>query len=136
MNRSAKAIWNGTIKEGSGSLSTQSKSLFKMPYSYVSRFEKQTGTDPEELMAAAHAGCFTMKLSAELTSAGFPPEILVTESVVSLINGTITCSALTLEAKVPGITEMRFLQIAEHAKATCPISMAIKVEITLEVRLQ
>ena len=136
MNRSAKAIWNGTIKEGKGNLTTQSNTLSQTPYSFVSRFENQTGTNPEELMAAAHAGCFTMKLSADLTAAGFIPEELSTEAVVSLINGVIAKSALTLQAKVPGITDEQFRKIAYQAKATCPVSKAYNLEITLDAHLQ
>ena len=136
MNRSAKAIWNGTIKEGKGNLTTQSNTLSQTPYSFVSRFENQTGTNPEELMAAAHAGCFTMKLSADLTAAGFIPEELSTEAVVSLINGVIAKSALTLQAKVPGITHEQFRKIAYQAKATCPVSKAYNLEITLDAHLQ
>ena len=135
MRRNATAVWNGTIKEGKGNLSTQSQVLDKTPYSFVSRFENQPGTNPEELMAAAHAGCFTMKLSADLTAAGFIPEELITEAIVSLINGVITKSALTVNAKVPGITELKFLEIAQQAKATCPVSVAYNLEITLEAHL-
>jgi osmotically inducible protein OsmC len=136
MNRSAKALWNGTIKEGKGNLTTQSQILDKTPYSFVTRFENQAGTNPEELMAAAHAGCFTMKLSADLTSAGFVPGELLTEAVVSLVNGVITKSALTLHAEIPGITEEQFQEIALNAKATCPVSKAYNLEISLEAHLQ
>jgi lipoyl-dependent peroxiredoxin len=135
MNRSAKAIWNGTIREGKGTLTTQSQILDNTPYSFVTRFENQPGTNPEELMAAAHAGCFTMKLSADLTTAGFTPEELSTEAVVSLVNGVITQSALTLHAKVPGITEEQFLKIAYQSKETCPVSKAYNLKITLEAHL-
>lgn len=135
MNRSAKAIWNGTIKEGNGNLSTQSNTLNKTPYSFLTRFENQAGTNPEELMAAAHAGCFTMKLSADLTTAGFVPEELVTEAVVSLVNGVITKSALSLQAKIPGISQAQFEEITANAKATCPVSKAYNLEITLESQL-
>lgn len=135
MNRSAKAIWNGTIKEGKGNLSTQSHTLDKSPYSFVTRFENQNGTNPEELMAAAHAGCFTMKLSADLGAAGFTPEELSTEAVVSLVNGVISKSALTLHAIVPGISEEQFLKIAYLSKETCPVSKAYNLEITLDAHL-
>ena len=135
MNRSAKAVWNGTIKEGKGVLTTQSKTLSSTPYSFVSRFENSNGTNPEELMAAAHAGCFTMKLSNDLTSAGFPPKELSTTSVVSLENGIISKSALTVEAQVSGITSDKFQEIANHAKETCPVSKAYNLNITLEARL-
>ncbi|UTA68817.1 MULTISPECIES: OsmC family protein [Emticicia] len=135
MNRSAKAIWNGTIKEGKGTLTSQSQTLNKTPYSFVSRFENQPGTNPEELMAAAHAGCFTMKLSADLTTAGFTPQELSTEAVVSLNNGVITRSALTVHAIVPGITQEQFIEIAFASKETCPVSKAYNLEITLEAYL-
>lgn len=135
MNRSATAVWNGTIKEGKGILSTQSQTLNQTPYSFVSRFENKPGTNPEELMAAAHAGCFTMKLSADLTAAGFTPEELVTEAVVSLENGTITRSALSVQARIPGITDEQFQQIAADAKANCPVSKAYNLEITLQAQL-
>lgn len=135
MNRSATAVWNGTIKEGKGILSTQSQTLNQTPYSFVSRFENKPGTNPEELMAAAHAGCFTMKLSADLTAAGFTPEELVTEAVVSLENGAITRSALSVQARIPGITDKQFQQIAADAKANCPVSKAYNLEITLQAQL-
>lgn len=135
MNRSATAVWNGTIKEGKGILSTQSQTLNQTPYSFVSRFENKPGTNPEELMAAAHAGCFTMKLSADLTAAGFTPEELVTEAVVSLENGAITRSALSVQARIPGITDGQFQQIAADAKANCPVSKAYNLEITLQAQL-
>jgi lipoyl-dependent peroxiredoxin len=135
MNRSAKAVWNGTIKEGKGTLTTQSKTLSSTPYSFVSRFENGNGTNPEELMAAAHAGCFTMKLSSDLTSAGFNPGEISTTSVVSLENGVISKSALTVEAKVAGITSDKFREIANRAKETCPVSKAYNLTITLEARL-
>jgi len=135
MNRSATAAWNGTIKEGKGILSTQSQTLNQTPYSFVSRFENKPGTNPEELMAAAHAGCFTMKLSADLTAAGFTPEELVTEAVVSLENGAITRSALSVQARIPGITDEQFQQIAADAKANCPVSKAYNLEITLQAQL-
>ncbi|MEE6186019.1 Peroxiredoxin OsmC [Mycovorax composti] len=135
MNRSATAVWNGTIKEGKGILSTQSQTLNQTPYSFVSRFENKPGTNPEELMAAAHAGCFTMKLSADLTAAGFTPEELVTEAVVSLENGAITRSALSVQARIPGITDEQFQQIAADAKANCPVSKAYNLEITLQAQL-
>lgn len=135
MNRLAKAVWNGTLKEGKGDLTTQSLILNKTPYSFVSRFENQAGTNPEELMAAAHAGCFTMKLSGDLTAAGFPPSELSTTSVVSLVNGVISKSALTVQAQVPGIAEEKFLEIANYSKETCPVSKAYNLAITLEAHL-
>lgn len=135
MKRQAKAVWNGTIKEGKGHLSTQSSILNQTPYSFVSRFESGTETNPEELMAAAHAGCFTMKLSLDLTTAGFTPDELSTKAEISLENGIITKSALTVYAKIPGISENQFLEIAQLAKETCPVSKAFNMEITLDSHL-
>jgi osmotically inducible protein OsmC len=135
MKRSANAIWLGTLKKGVGNLSSQSKILNKTPYSFVSRFQNQTGTNPEELMAAAHAGCFTMQLSADLTKAGFIPEELNTESVVSLEEGVISKSALKLSAKVPGISQDQFFRIAHQSKENCPVSKAFNLEITLVAHL-
>ncbi|MEG0761608.1 MAG: OsmC family peroxiredoxin, partial [Chryseobacterium sp.] len=107
MKRNATAVWNGTVKEGKGHITTQSTTLNQTQYSFGSRFEEGVGTNPEELLAAAHAGCFTMKLSAELTQAGFTPEELTTKSVITLdpAAGKITKSELTLTAKIPGISE-------------------------------
>ena len=135
MKRNAKAIWNGTIKEGSGHLTTQSTVLNQTPYSFNSRFAEGIGTNPEELLAAAHAGCFTMKLSLDLTEAGFTPENLETSSVITLDNGKITKSELTLQAKVPGISEEQFQSIAQNAEQTCPVSGAFSFEITLNATL-
>jgi len=137
MNRSAKAVWNGTIKEGKGNLTTQSSILNQTPYSFVSRFENGTGTNPEELMAAAHAGCFTMKLSLDLTTAGYNPEELQTTAIVTLdtSTGIITKSALTLQAKIPNISKEAFLEIAQKSKETCPVSKAYNLEITLDAQL-
>jgi len=135
MKRNAKAIWNGTIKEGSGHLTTQSTVLNQTPYSFNSRFAEGIGTNPEELLAAAHAGCFTMKLSLDLTEAGFTPENLETSSVITLDNGKITKSELMLQAKVPGISEEQFQSIAQNAEQTCPVSGAFSFEIILNATL-
>ena len=135
MKRRATAVWNGTIKEGSGHLTTQSTVLDKTQYSFNSRFADGVGTNPEELLAAAHAGCFTMKLSLDLTQAGFTPDTLETESAITLDNGKITKSELTLKAKVPGISEEQFRQIAQGAEQTCPVSTAFSFEITLDAQL-
>ncbi|MFL9830884.1 OsmC family protein [Flavobacterium sp. ARAG 55.4] len=137
MKRSSTAVWSGTLKEGKGSLMSESKALENMQYSYNSRFENGTGTNPEELMAAAHAGCFTMQLSADLTKAGFTPEVLETKCEISLENGTITKSNLTLNAKVPEIQENQFQEIAKGAKQNCPVSKAYSnLEITLDANLE
>jgi osmotically inducible protein OsmC len=135
MKRKAEAVWNGTIKEGSGHLTTQSTTLNQTQYSFKSRFEEGVGTNPEELLAAAHAGCFTMKLSADLTEAGFTPGELRTTSHISLDNGKISLSALKLSAKVPGISDEEFQRIAKSAKENCPVSGAFSFEITLEAEL-
>ncbi|MDR7127941.1 osmotically inducible protein OsmC [Algoriphagus sp. 4150] len=135
MQRQATAVWNGTIKEGKGNLTSQSGILKQTPYTFVSRFENGTGTNPEELMAAAHAGCFTMKLSADLTTAGYNPEELTTTSTITLDNGIITKSDLVLTAKIAGITEAEFQKIAKSAEETCPVSNAYKLEISLDATL-
>ena len=112
MKRNATAVWNGTIKEGSGNLTTDSKVLDKTQYSFNSRFADGIGTNPEELMAAAHAGCFTMKLSLDLTEAGFNPTSLETKATVTLDNGVITTSHLVLKAQITGIDDAKFQEIA------------------------
>lgn len=135
MKRKAEAVWNGTIKEGNGHITTQSTTLNKTQYSFNSRFAEGVGTNPEELLAAAHAGCFTMKLSADLTEAGYTPEELKTSSHISLEDGKITLSELKLAAKIPGISNDDFQQIAKGAKENCPVSKAFSFEITLEAKL-
>ena len=135
MKRNATAVWNGTIKEGKGHLTTDSTVLNQTQYSFNSRFADGVGTNPEELMAAAHAGCFTMKLSLDLTEAGFNPTSLETKGTVSLDNGVITSSNLVLKADIPGITESQFQEIAAGAKENCPVSKAYNVAITLEASL-
>jgi len=135
MKRTATAVWNGSGKEGKGQLTTQSTTLNNTQYSYKSRFEEGVGTNPEELIAAAHAGCFTMKLSFVLGAAGFTPESLETTSTVALEDGTITSSKLVLKAKVPGITPEKFKECADDAKVNCPISKLLNTEITLDAQL-
>jgi osmotically inducible protein OsmC len=135
MKRSATAVWNGSGKEGTGKLSTQSGVFKDKAYSYSSRFEEGEGTNPEELIAAAHAGCFSMKLSFVLGAAGFTPEEIQTKSVVTLENGTITESHLTLTAKVPGISEEKFQECAADAKQNCPVSKVLNCNISLEATL-
>ena len=135
MKRKATAVWNGSGKEGNGHLSTQSTVLNKTQYSYKSRFEEGTGTNPEELIAAAHAGCFTMKLSFVLGEAGFTPEQLSTDCLITFENGSVTQSHLVLTAKVPGISKEKFEACANNAKANCPISQLLKTNITLESSL-
>lgn len=135
MQRSASAHWKGDLKSGGGHLSTQTGVLHETPYSFSSRFENGAGTNPEELLAAAHAGCFTMALSLQLAGAGFPAAALDTKCAISLEQRdgafVITKSALTLAAKVPGITREAFETAAMAAKAGCPVSKLFNAEITL-----
>ncbi|MDR6808919.1 osmotically inducible protein OsmC [Dyadobacter sp. BE34] len=135
MKRKATAVWNGDIKTGAGHITTGSTVLNKTQYSFNSRFADGIGTNPEELLAAAHAGCFTMKLDLDLTQAGYAVESLETQSVVTLDNGKITKSELTLQAKVPGISEEEFQVIAKGAEETCPVSQAFSFEIVLNATL-
>jgi lipoyl-dependent peroxiredoxin len=135
MKRNAKAVWKGSVKEGSGTLTTQSTTLNETQYSFNSRFAEGVGTNPEELMAAAHAGCFTMKLSADLTAAGFVPDSIETTCNITLENGTITRSELVTNAAVPGVSSDQFQTIAAGAKSECPVSKAYSMEITLEANL-
>lgn len=135
MKRTATAVWNGSGKEGNGTLSTQSTVLNKTQYSFNSRFAEGVGTNPEELMAAAHAGCFTMKLSFVLGAAGFTPDTIETSCVITLEDGAITKSELAVKAAVPGITAEKFQECAADAKANCPVSKAYNMEITMEASL-
>ncbi len=135
MKRTATAIWNGSGKEGNGNLTTQSTVLNKTQYSFNSRFADGVGTNPEELMAAAHAGCFTMKLTFVLGAAGFTPDSLETSCAISLEDGVITRSELVVTAKVPGITPEKFQECAADAKANCPVSKAYNMEISLQASL-
>lgn len=136
MKRTATAIWNGSGKEGKGNLSTQSTTLNKSQYSYKSRFEEGVGTNPEELIAAAHAGCFSMKLSFVLGAAGFEPESIETTSQVDLDNGVIKSSHLVVKAKVPGITAEKFQEAAKDAKENCPVSKALNMDISMDASLE
>jgi osmotically inducible protein OsmC len=135
MKRTATAVWNGSGKDGKGNMTTQSTTLNKTQYSYKSRFEEGVGTNPEELIAAAHAGCFAMKLSFVLGGAGFTPDSLEVTSTVSLEDGTITSSHLVLKASIPGISEEKFKECAEDAKANCPVSKVLNAAITLDASL-
>jgi osmotically inducible protein OsmC len=133
--RRAKAQWLGTGLEGKGTLTTQSTVLNETQYSFKSRFEEGIGTNPEELIGAAHAGCFAMKLSFMLGDAGFPPESLVAEAAATFENDRIARIHLTLEAKIPGISDEKFQELAKGAKEQCPISVSLTSEITLEAKL-
>lgn len=136
MKRNATAVWNGTGKDGKGTLSTQSTVLSSTQYSYKSRFEEGVGTNPEELMAAAHAGCFTMKLSFSIGEAGFTPEKIETSCSIALENGAITTSELKVTATVPGMNEEQFQKCAQDAKENCPVSKAFSaLKISLEAKL-
>jgi osmotically inducible protein OsmC len=136
MKRKATAVWNGTIKEGNGHLTTQSSVLNQTQYSFNSRFAEGVGTNPEELLAAAHAGCFTMKLSLDLTQAGYTPKRLETKSIITLDNGKITQSELLLDAEVDGISAEEFEKIAREAEKTCPVSAAFSFKIILNINLK
>jgi osmotically inducible protein OsmC len=135
MKRTATAIWNGSGKDGKGTLTTQSSTLNKTQYSYKSRFEDGVGTNPEELIAAAHAGCFAMKLSFSLQAMGITPDSLEVNAEVTLDNGAITQSALRLKAKIPNITADQFKEATEDAKLNCPVSKLLNANITLDAAL-
>jgi osmotically inducible protein OsmC len=135
MKRHATAIWNGSIKDGNGTLSSQSGGLDNTPYSFNSRFEDGKGTNPEELIAAAHAGCFAMQLSAFLTEEEFEPERLQTKGEVTFKDGNITNSHLTLEAKIDNIDQEKFDELVQKAKKNCPISKLLNTEISVEAKL-
>lgn len=135
MSRNATAIWHGSGKEGNGTLTTQSGLLKEANYSYKTRFENDPGTNPEELIAAAHAGCFTMKLAFVLNEAGFNPEQIETKCDITLANGVITTSHLTTKVKVPGVDKQKFDECAANAKANCPVSKLLKADISMEATL-
>ena len=139
MIRKAKAQWRGTGRDGEGDLSTESGVLKESPYSYRTRFESQPGTNPEELVAAAHAGCFTMSLAFRLQTAGYDPTELATEAAVTLEQEAsgfrITRSALDVTASVPGLDPATFADLAAEAEHTCPVSRLLNAEITLAARL-
>lgn len=140
MDRHANAVWKGTLKEGSGTIDTQSGAFKGQPYSFKMRFEDESGksgTNPEELIAAAHAGCFAMQLSHFLAENGTPADQLDARATVTLVPGTgITRSALTLTGKVPGIDQAKFKELADKAKAGCPVSKALgAIDVTLDARL-
>lgn len=133
--RRANANWKGTGMEGKGTISTQSTTLDNAQLSFKTRFDQGVGTNPEELIAAAHSGCFTMQLSFLLSEAGFVPEDLDTTAKVTFEDGTITLIQLELTGKVPGISAEDFQQAAQKAKEICPISKLLNTEITLSVTL-
>ena len=140
MIRKANAVWRGTGRDGTGDLTTASGVLSSTPYSYKTRFETAPGTNPEELIAAAPAGCFTMALAFALQQAGTPAEELHTEAAVSLDPDgqgfKISRSALTLRAKVPGLDAAKFQELAKAAEQNCPVSKVLNAEITLDAQLE
>ncbi|MGB2996979.1 MAG: OsmC family protein [Ferruginibacter sp.] len=135
MKRFSTANWKGTGKEGTGTVSTQSTVLNNSPYSYSSRFENGIGTNPEELVAAAHAGCFSMKLSFVLNAAGFTADNIDTRCEITLDSGAITESKLTVKATVTGISKDQFDAAVADAKANCPISKLYNTNIVAEATL-
>jgi osmotically inducible protein OsmC len=135
MKRTATAVWNGSGKEGTGKATTKSTALKDAQYSYSSRFEQGVGTNPEELIAAAHAGCFSMKLSFVLGAAGFVPDSIETICEIDFDNGVLKSSHLIVKAKVPGISPEKFQESAIEAKDTCPVSKALNMPISVEAKL-
>jgi len=135
MQRTATAVWNGTLKDGKGSISTPSGALNNAPYSFLTRFENAKGTNPEELIGAAHAGCFAMALSAQLSTMNFTPESIKVSATVSLekleAGWTISKIHLDLAARVPGISQSAFESAAASAKANCPVSRLFRADISL-----
>jgi osmotically inducible protein OsmC len=140
MKRTASAVWHGDLKTGKGNLSTASGVLQETQYSFGTRFENGVGTNPEELIAAAHAGCFAMAFSAELGKAGFTPTAIHATATVTLdktdAGWTVTESHLDMTAKIPGIDAAKFTAIANGAKAGCPISRLLNAKVTLDARLE
>ena len=140
MKRNASAVWVGDLKQGKGKLTTTSGVLKETPYSFTTRFGDVVGTNPEDLIAVAHAGCFTMATAASLGKAGFTPAKLATEATLTLEqvqgNWTITTIDLVLNASVPGITPEKFSEIAADAKANCPVSRVLNAKISLEAKLE
>lgn len=135
MKRNATAVWKGSIKEGKGTISTQSTVLNNAQYSFGSRFEEGVGTNPEELVAAAHSGCFSMQLSAFIGEAGFEIESIQTKCDIDFQNGSIVSSHLTVEAKIAGITNDTFQELVTKAEKNCPISKLLNTKITSSATL-
>ncbi|KQB99372.1 OsmC family protein [Pedobacter sp. Hv1] len=137
MKRNATAVWNGTGKDGKGTLTTQSGTLNQTQYSFKSRFEEGVGTNPEELVAAAHAGCFTMKLSFNISAENITPEELTTKAIVNLNpeKGEIVDIHLEVKVKAEGLSKEKFDELVADAKANCPISKLLNTTITIEAEL-
>ena len=138
MKRTAHAVWNGSLKEGEGKITTQSKVLNNSQYCFNSRFGEGKSTNPDELLAAAHAGCFAMALSLILGKEGYTPDALDVTSVVTMDADKLelTGSHLTLKAKIPNISQDKFMECANTAKDNCPVSKALSLEITMDAELQ
>lgn len=140
MIKKAWAVWKGGIKDGGGTLSTETGVLNAAPYGFKSRFEDGKGTNPEELIGAAHAGCFSMALSLMLGESGLTPEKIETHANVTLEKVgdgfEITASHLSVVAKIPGADQAKFEEIANKAKTGCPVSKLLKAKITMEARLE
>lgn len=140
INRRGSAVWQGGLKDGKGAISTESGALKDHPYGFAARFEGKAGTNPEELLGAAHAGCFTMALSLMLGEAGLTADRMETSAKVTLEQDdagfTITAVALTLTAKIPGADQAKFQELANKAKAGCPVSKLFKADITLDATLE
>lgn len=138
MKRTATAVWNGSLKEGKGKLTTQSTVLKDTKYSFNSRFGEDKGTNPDELLAAAHAGCFAMALSNILGTAGYTPDSLEVTSTITMDMKKLelTGSHLTLKATIPNIDQAKFEECANDAKSNCPVSKALSLEITLDAKLE
>ncbi|TAL90347.1 MAG: OsmC family peroxiredoxin [Candidimonas sp.] len=140
MSKKASAVWKGGIKDGGGTISTESGVLKEAPYGFKSRFENGKGTNPEELIGAAHAGCFSMALSLMLGEAGLTPEKIETQAAITLVSNAtgfqITASHLTVKAKIPGIDNAKFQEIAGKAKAGCPVSKVLNATITMDATLE
>jgi len=140
MQRYASAVWHGDLKSGKGSLSTESGAIRDQAYAFVNRFENEPGTNPEELIGAAHAGCFSMALAHELAGAGMKPERIATKATVNLdkVEGgfAITKIHLDVEAEVPGAEQAKFDEIAHAAKAGCPVSKVLNAEISMTAALE
>ena len=139
MKRKASAVWNGNLKDGRGTLSTESRILTSTPYSFRTRFEEEPGTNPEELIGTAHAGCYSMALSMILGLAGMNPEKIETDATITMEKDgdgfAVTSSHLDVTATIPGADEAAFLEAAEKAKANCPISKLMNAKITINARL-
>jgi osmotically inducible protein OsmC len=135
MKRTSNVVWKGSGKQGNGTITSQSKALYFAPYAWDSRFEDKEGTNPEELIAAAHAACFTMKLSFLIEEAGFRSELIETTVAVTLEQNAISHSHITVKATIPGMSKEKFDECATNAKDNCPASKALKMDITMDATL-